>query len=158
MKPDCKFNILKVIVCLIILCNCMFRWDSKKHTGYVGLKNQGATCYMNSLLQTLYFTGGLCKVCQLPNDVHCSKYNGSSLQWTPLGPCIACVYICFYILQAVFQMPTENDDPNKSVAYALQRVFYELMRRYSGTLHFQVECSLLHVTPTQCSYIRVKTP
>ncbi|XVE68556.1 hypothetical protein DITRI_Ditri09bG0077400 [Diplodiscus trichospermus] len=28
--------------------------DSKKETGYVGLKNQGATCCMNSLLQTLY--------------------------------------------------------------------------------------------------------
>ena len=37
-------------------------WDSKKHTGYVGLKNQGATCYMNSLLQTLYFTNQLRKV------------------------------------------------------------------------------------------------
>ena len=40
----------------------LFRWDSKKHTGFVGLKNQGATCYMNSLLQTLYFTNKLRKV------------------------------------------------------------------------------------------------
>lgn len=63
-------------------------WDSKKHTGYVGLKNQGATCYMNSLLQTLYFTNKLRK--------------------------------------AVYQMPTESDDSSKSVALALQRVFYDL--------------------------------
>ena len=42
-----------------------FSWDSKKHTGYVGLKNQGATCYMNSLLQTLYFTNQLRKVSRL---------------------------------------------------------------------------------------------
>jgi len=63
-------------------------WDSKKHTGYVGLKNQGATCYMNSLLQVLYFTNLLRK--------------------------------------AVYKMPTESDDSQKSVALALQRVFHEL--------------------------------
>ncbi|XP_067928164.1 ubiquitin carboxyl-terminal hydrolase 7-like isoform X2 [Watersipora subatra] len=65
-------------------------WDSKKHTGYVGLKNQGATCYMNSLLQTLYFTNKL--------------------------------------RRAVYQMPVEhdNDEDTMSVAFALQRVFYDL--------------------------------
>ncbi|KAI3847193.1 hypothetical protein MKX03_033300 [Papaver bracteatum] len=29
-------------------------YDSGRKAGYVGLKNQGATCYLNSLLQTLY--------------------------------------------------------------------------------------------------------
>lgn len=44
-------------------------WDSKKHTGFVGLKNQGATCYMNSLLQTLYFTNYLRKaVYKMPTE------------------------------------------------------------------------------------------
>ncbi|KAK3328499.1 hypothetical protein B0T19DRAFT_424769 [Cercophora scortea] len=36
-------------------------YDSKKETGYVGLKNQGATCYLNSLLQSLYFTNAFRK-------------------------------------------------------------------------------------------------
>ncbi len=31
-----------------------YTYDSRAETGFVGLKNQGATCYMNSLLQYLY--------------------------------------------------------------------------------------------------------
>jgi ubiquitin C-terminal hydrolase len=38
-------------------------YDSKKETGMVGLKNQGATCYLNSLLQSLYFTNAFRQVC-----------------------------------------------------------------------------------------------
>jgi ubiquitin carboxyl-terminal hydrolase 7 len=41
-------------------------YDSKKETGFVGLKNQGATCYMNSLLQTLYHLAYFRKVLSLP--------------------------------------------------------------------------------------------
>ncbi|CAO3670582.1 unnamed protein product [Rhizopus stolonifer] len=71
-----------------ILWHNFVNYDSKKVTGYVGLQNQGATCYMNSLFQSLYFTNSFKK--------------------------------------AVYQIPTENDSPTKSIALALQRVFYNL--------------------------------
>ncbi|KAJ2258033.1 ubiquitin-specific protease ubp15 [Coemansia sp. RSA 454] len=71
-----------------VLWHNFHNYSSRKHTGYVGLRNQGATCYMNSLLQSLYFT---------------TEFRN-----------------------AVYQIPTENDDPKKSVALALQRVFYNL--------------------------------
>lgn len=45
-----------------VLWHSFTNYDSKKETGYVGLKNQGATCYLNSLLQSLYFTNAFRKV------------------------------------------------------------------------------------------------
>lgn len=59
----------------------------------MGLKNQGATCYMNSLFQSLYCTN--------------------------------------YFRKAVYQIPTDLDEPTKSVALALQRMFYNL--QYQST-------------------------
>ena len=57
-----------------------FSWDSKKYTGYVGLKNQGATCYMNSVLQTLYFTSQLRKVCYFTSQLRKVCYFTSQLR------------------------------------------------------------------------------
>lgn len=36
------------------------------------------------------------------------------------------LYFTNELRKAVYQMPTETDDPIKSVPYALQRVFYDL--------------------------------
>lgn len=52
-----------------VLWHNMRNYNSKRATGYTGLKNQGATCYLNSLLQSLYFTTAFRDaVLQVPTD------------------------------------------------------------------------------------------
>ena len=63
-------------------------YDSKKETGLIGLINQGATCYMNVLLQSWYHIGALRK--------------------------------------AVYQMPIVAAKKESSIAWQLQRLYFEL--------------------------------
>ncbi|QPG75978.1 hypothetical protein FOA43_003364 [Brettanomyces nanus] len=75
-------------------------YDSKKATGYVGINNQGATCYLNSLLQSYYFTKKFRKkVYQIPTQDEVS-----------------------------FDVPSFKDylEQPKSVSLSLQRIFYNL--------------------------------
>lgn len=61
-----------------VLWHNFTNYDSKKVTGMVGLKNQGATCYLNSLLQSLYFTNAFRKaVYQIPTDDEATKTNSA---------------------------------------------------------------------------------
>ncbi|KAI5953778.1 UBP15 [Candida theae] len=71
------------------LWNSLTNYDSKTNAGYVGLTNQGATCYLNSLIQS-YFTTKVFR-------------------------------------KLVYQIPT-NLKKNAAVAYALQRIFYQLSK------------------------------
>lgn len=57
-------------------------WDSRKETGFVGFKNQGATCYMNSLLQTLYMLSAFRKaVYNMPLPELGNENSGSELSY-----------------------------------------------------------------------------
>ncbi|SCU86930.1 LANO_0C09604g1_1 [Lachancea nothofagi CBS 11611] len=52
-----------------VMWHNFLNYDSKKLTGYIGFKNQGATCYLNSLLQSYFFTKIFRKVVyKIPSD------------------------------------------------------------------------------------------
>ena len=59
-------------------------------------------------------------------------------------------FIMMSLFQAVYQMPTENDDAVKSVPLALQRLFYELQHRCVCVC----VCACVCVWLCACVYVR----
>ena len=80
-------------------------YDSKKETGYVGLRNQGATCYMNSLLQSLFLTSFYRRA------VYTIPTEGDNLDSVPLA-----LQRVFYLLQTSDQ-PVSTTELTKSFGW-----------------------------------------
>jgi len=95
-----------------VLWHNFTNYDSKKETGFVGLKNQGATCYLNSLLQSLYFTNAFRKaVYEIPTENEQSMQNSAyTLQRL------------FYQLQTVDQAVGTNE-LTKSFGWETRHIF-----------------------------------
>lgn len=99
-----KVNITAYVIVYDDYTNVLYRnlenYDSKTSTGYIGIENQGATCYLNSLLQSYFFLLNFRdKVYQIPTED-----------------------------EIKFDLPSYRDykcQP-KSVPLSLQRIFYKL--------------------------------
>eukprot|EP01083_Nonionella_stella_P070415 188358_1 len=84
-----------------------FNYDARSATGFVGLRNQGATCYMNSLLQTFYHISYLRKVVYLLPTEQIAEEDILSPDFASMGSRSA-------------------PDRKTDISLALQKLFYDL--------------------------------
>ncbi|CAR27807.1 ZYRO0D07062p [Zygosaccharomyces rouxii] len=89
-----------------VLWHNFVNYDSKKMTGYVGFRNQGATCYLNSLLQSYFFTKYFRRlVYQIPTS-----------QENPKDSVVLALQRAFYQLQ-VSQYPLDTMELTRSFGW-----------------------------------------
>jgi len=98
---------------LIRACCCVRQADSfasnndyncRKETGYIGLMNHGATCYMNGLLQSLFHAGEFRRIVY---SIQCDKSDQEDASMEKGGD-------------------TDGEGGDPSLIQALQNVFYRL--------------------------------
>lgn len=103
-------------------------YDSKSSTGFCGLLNQGATCYVSAHAQpaerarkcvgnrTLIFcaVAGCCCLCFQMNSM------------------LQALYLLPKFREVVYQIPSEADDRGAKIGFALQRVFHALQTGSRG--------------------------
>ncbi|KAI9319606.1 hypothetical protein BX666DRAFT_1914369 [Dichotomocladium elegans] len=95
-----------------VLWHSFVNYNSRKETGYVGIRNQGATCYMNSMLQSLYCTNSFRKaVYQIPTD------NDSPTESVSLA-----LQRCFYNIQYSDE-PIDTTELTKSFGWDIADAF-----------------------------------
>mmetsp|Transcript_6713 Transcript_6713/g.11933 ORF Transcript_6713/g.11933 Transcript_6713/m.11933 type:complete len:1054 (+) Transcript_6713:8001-11162(+) len=92
--------------------------DNPDERSYVGLSNQGATCYMNSLLQTLYMTP------EFRQRLYCWQYD--SVKHGPEADCIPLqLQLLFAKLQLSSTWYVETTNLTKSFGWDLREGFQQ---------------------------------
>lgn len=110
----------------------MYSTDLRKETGHVGIKNQGATCYLNSLMQALYHTAFLREaVFQIPSEAVQAAEVDSDSDDEAVGTVGAQTTKRKTKEKAAAPAGPAAPVPD-SVVLALQRVFYRLQFSHSS--------------------------